>query len=94
MLEGAREGLLLDEDLLVVVDVQLRIRIRLSCRFERNPDEVLAKNVVEDTRTEATVLIKHLIDHVPRIDLALPTSEQSVDVVLYHCGQGGLVPNL
>lgn len=77
--------------LTVVVDVQLGIRVCLASRLEGDPDEILAEDVVEDGGAEGTVLLEHLVDDVPGVDLALPARHQLRDVVLHHGGEGRLV---
>jgi hypothetical protein len=78
----------------VVVDVQLGVGVGLAGGLEGDPDKVLAENVVEHAGAEATVLLEHLVDDVPCVDLALPASHQAVDVVGHDSGQGGLVTDL
>lgn len=80
--------------LLVVVDVTLSLGVSLLGRLEGDPDKVLTKDVVEDAGTEATVLLEHLVDDVPSVDLALEVAHHTLDVVLHDGGQGSLVPNL
>ena len=78
----------------VVVDVQLGGRVSSLGGLESNADKVLAKDVVEDTGTEASVLGEHLVDDVPGVDLALAASHDGLDVVLHDGGQSGLVTDL
>jgi hypothetical protein len=78
----------------VVVDVQLGVGVGLAGSLECDPDKVLSKDVVVHTGTEATVLLEHLVDDVPGVNLALVAAHQCVDVVLHHRGQCGLVTNL
>jgi hypothetical protein len=79
--------------LLVVVDVALSSGVSLLGSLESNADKVLTEDVVEDAGTEATVLLEHLVDDVPGVDLALEVSHDAADVVLHDSGQGGLVPD-
>jgi hypothetical protein len=78
----------------VVVDVQLGVGVGLAGGLEGDPDEVLAENVVEHAGAEATVLLEHLVDDVPGVDLTLEMSNDTVDVVGHDSGQGGLVADL
>jgi hypothetical protein len=75
----------------VVVDVQLGSGVSLAGGLEGDLDEVLAEDVVEDGGAEAAVLLEHLVDDVPGVDLALVLGQELGDVVLHDAGQGGLV---
>ena len=81
-------------NLLVVVDVTLRAGVGSLGRLKGNADKVLAEDVVEDAGPEATVLLKHLVDDVPGVDLALEVAHDLADVVLHHRRQGSLVVDL
>jgi len=76
---------------IVVVDVQLRIRIRSPRSREGNLDEILAEHIVEDRAPERAILIKDLVDDVPSIDLALILAHDLVDVVLHGRLKGCLI---
>ena len=66
----------------VLVDVQLRIRIRRARSLERDLDVGRAEGVVEDVRATGAVVVEGLIDDVPAVDLALIVAYQSGAVVL------------
>ena len=65
----------------VVVVVQLRVRVDLVRRPEGELDEVLAQRVVEDRLAVRAVLVQGLVDHVPRVALALVVAGHLGDVV-------------
>lgn len=79
---------------LVIVDVQLRSGVRSPGSLERNADEVLSEDVIEDGGSETALLIEHLVDDVPVEDLSLPAAHEVVDVLLNDSGQGRLVADL
>ena len=51
----------------VVVDVQLRVRVRRAGRVERDLDEARAERVVEDVRPPGTVVVERLVDDIPGV---------------------------
>ena len=77
----------------VVVDVTLGRWVSLLGSLESDADKVLTEDVVEDAGTEAAVLLEHLVDDVPGVDLTLEVTHDGGDVVLHDSGQGGLVPD-
>jgi hypothetical protein len=54
----------MQHDVLVIVDVQLGFRVRSASGLERNPDKVLAENVVEDAVAKGTVFVEDFVDDV------------------------------
>ena len=57
---GSERGL----GLLVVVDIQLRVRICCPGGFESNTDKVLFQDVVKDGAAETTALVEDFVDDV------------------------------
>lgn len=51
-------------DSLIVIYIQLRIRVRGTRSLKRNPDKVLAEDVVEDAATERAVFLEDFVDDV------------------------------
>ena len=51
----------------VVVDVQLRVRVRRARRLERDRDVGRAERVVEDVRAPRTVVVERLVHDVPGV---------------------------
>ena len=56
----------LDGNLLVVVNVELSGRVRLTRSLEGNPDEVLSQDLGKDTVTQGTVFVEDLVDDILR----------------------------
>ena len=74
---------------IVVVD-QLRRRIRRMGVFEGQRDEVLARGARPAGLAQlGLAVVKRLVDHIPRRDLALVTADDRFDVRL-HAGQQDL----
>ena len=71
----------------VLVDVQLRVRIRCACGVERDLDVGRAEGVVEDVRAPSAVVVERFIDDVPAINLALVMTDKGAAVVLDDGGQ-------
>jgi hypothetical protein len=55
--------------LLVVVDVQLRVRVSGPCGFEGDRDEAVAEDVGEYTAAEGTVFVEDFVDDVLGVGL-------------------------
>lgn len=72
---------------LVVVDVELRVRVRRPCRLEGDRDEVLAEDVREHRRAERAVLVEDLVHDIPGVHLALVPARDVRDVVLDDGGE-------
>lgn len=75
----------------IVVDEQLRVRVRSARSLERNGDEVFAENVVEDTAAHAAVFVENFVHHIPGVNLALIVRHDGSDMVLNHTRKGSLI---
>lgn len=64
-----------------------------QCTLEWKVYRTLTKHIVKHAGTEATILLKHLVDDIPRINLSLVAGQQGSDVVLHDRGQSGLIPD-
>ena len=73
-------------------DIQLHIRISLLGRIERNGKVIRAEGGVEDGRTPGAVVGYGLVDHVPRVALALVVAHDVADVRLDDGLQRGARP--
>lgn len=51
-------------NLLVVVDVQLRVGIGGTSGLEGNADEVLAEDIVEDGRPEGAIFVEYFVHNI------------------------------
>lgn len=81
-------------DVLEVVDVEDRIRIRRARRGERNVHEARTEHFRKHGRAHGAIFVEHLVDDVPRANLALIAARDVGNVVLDRGREGGLVRDL
>lgn len=78
----------------VVVNVTLGEGIGLVGSVESGRDEALTEDVVEDTGSEATLLVKDFVYNIPGVDLAGISTNEFLDVVNHDLFELGLVTDL
>jgi hypothetical protein len=77
---------------IIIINIQLRIRIRRSRRLKRHANKLLSHLLHERlVGIELTLFVENFVNYVPSVDFAFPVSHEGCDVVFesrFH-GRGG-----